>query len=262
VSLPAADGHGRLLRAGVDHRPGRGTRSWTAPEHRRRHLALLRPPTALAAPPRSRPTRTTRALRPLWEQPTGPLLDAAVDPLSQLQYAAMSAMGTRTSVLGRIAGTFPDQVRTVLHHGLRAPDQLTSFFPHPRPDDRTATVMHLLAYVGDHSSLALLAVYRDHPALGSTAADTIRRIKNRTIAEARSARHTAAPEPARHPASRECTARVMSRLDHQPSSPQSRSAAAGRDARPSQRWGLTPCRRGCTRDRSAGTPGPGGGSSS
>jgi hypothetical protein len=210
----------------------RGTRSWTAPEHRAdtwrcygRILFWLHRP---GLDPHER-----HAHCPPWEQPTGPLLDAAVDPLYQLQYAAMSAIGTRTSVLGRIVGTFPAQVRTVLHHGLRAPDQLTSFFPHPRPDDRTATVMHLLAYVGDHSSLTLLAVYRDHPAHGSTAADTIRRIKNRTITEARSARHTAAPEPARHPARRECTARVITpRPPTLKSAKPLRSGWTGRSAEP------------------------------
>ncbi|MGW5284340.1 hypothetical protein ACWERI_33560 [Streptomyces collinus] len=60
---------------------------------------------------------------------------------------------------------------------------MTSLFPDPRPDDRTITVMRLLARVGDRSSLPLLAAYRDHPALGSTAADTIRRLNNRTNEE-------------------------------------------------------------------------------
>ncbi|MEU3862862.1 hypothetical protein AB0F03_37185 [Streptomyces sp. NPDC028722] len=120
---------------------------------------------------------------PLWEQLTGPFLNAAVDPLHQFQHAAMFAQDIRTSALGRIIDAFPAQARTVLHHGLHAPDQLTSLFPHPRPDDRTATVMRLLARIRNHSSLPLLAAYRDHPALGSTAADTIRHINNRTPTE-------------------------------------------------------------------------------
>lgn len=121
---------------------------------------------------------------PLWEQLTGALLDATVDPLHQFQYAAMFAQDIRTSALGRIVDAFPAQARTVLHHGLTAPDHLTSLFPHPQPDDRTATVLRLLARVGDRSSLPLLSAYRTHPTLGSTAADTIRRINNRTITEA------------------------------------------------------------------------------
>ncbi len=119
----------------------------------------------------------------LWEQLTGPLLDAAVDPLHQFQHAAMGAQNIRTSALGHIIDAFSAQARTVLHHGLHAPRQLTSLFPHPRPDDRTTTVMRLLTRVGDHSSLPLLTTYRNHPTLGSTAADTIRHINNRTITE-------------------------------------------------------------------------------
>ncbi|GHA72109.1 hypothetical protein GCM10010372_83740 [Streptomyces tauricus] len=119
----------------------------------------------------------------LWEQLTGPYLNAAVDPLHQFQCAAMLAQDPRTSALGRIIDAFPAKARTVLHHGLTAPDHLTSLFPHPRPDDRAATVLRLLARVGDHSSLAMLAAYRDHPALGGTAADTIRTINNRTMTE-------------------------------------------------------------------------------
>ncbi|MFH8747469.1 hypothetical protein ACH4GK_09545 [Streptomyces rimosus] len=124
--------------------------------------------------------RDTRCA-PLWEQLTGPFLDAAVDPLHQFHYAAMGAPDMRTSGLGCIIDTFPTQARTVLHHGLHAPHQLTSLIPHSRPVDRTTTVMRLLARVGDHSSLPLLATYRNHPTLGSTAADTIRHINNRTI---------------------------------------------------------------------------------
>ncbi|MFF0898211.1 hypothetical protein [Streptomyces sp. NPDC003278] len=126
--------------------------------------------------------RDTRCA-PLWEQLTGPFLDAAVDPLHQFQYAAMSAQDIRTSALGRIIDAFPAQARTVLHHGLHAPDQLTSLFPHPRPDDRATTVMRLLARIGDRSSLSLLAAYREHSVLGSTASDTIRHINNRTTAD-------------------------------------------------------------------------------
>ncbi|MEN1883332.1 hypothetical protein ACWDBO_53105 [Streptomyces mirabilis] len=92
----------------------------------------------------------------------------------------MFAQDIRTSALGRIVDSFPGHIRTVLHHGLSAPDRLTSLFPHPQPDDRTATVLRLLARVGDQSSLHLLALYRDHPVLGGTAADTIRRLNNRT----------------------------------------------------------------------------------
>ncbi|MFJ6438605.1 hypothetical protein [Streptomyces sp. NPDC091416] len=120
---------------------------------------------------------------PLWEQLTTSLLDAAVDPYQQFQYAAMFAQDLRTSALGRIIDAFPDQARTVLHHGLSAPDRLTSLFPHPQVNDRTATVMGLLARVGDRSSLPLLAAYRDHTVLGGTAADTIRHINNRTTME-------------------------------------------------------------------------------
>ncbi len=77
---------------------------------------------------------------------------AAVDPLQQFQYLAMFAQDIRTSALGRIVDSFPGRIRTVLHHGLSAPDRLTSLFPHPQPDDRTATVLRLLARVGDQSS--------------------------------------------------------------------------------------------------------------
>ncbi|MGD9486088.1 hypothetical protein WDH52_23060 [Streptomyces sp. TRM70308] len=117
---------------------------------------------------------------PLWEQLTTSLLDAAVDPLQQFQSVAMFAQDIRTSALGLIVDSFPGHIRTVLHHGLSAPEHLTSLFPHPQPDDRTATVLRLLARAGDHSSLQLLALYRDHPGLGGTATDTIRRLNNRT----------------------------------------------------------------------------------
>lgn len=117
---------------------------------------------------------------PLWEQLTTSLLDAAVDPLQQFHSVAIFAQDIRTSALGLIVDSFPGRIRTVLHHGLITPERLTSLFPHPQPDDRTATVLRLLARVGDHSSLQLLAPYRDHPGLGSTAADTIRRLNNRT----------------------------------------------------------------------------------
>ncbi|MFF4308440.1 hypothetical protein [Streptomyces sp. NPDC001601] len=117
---------------------------------------------------------------PLWEQLTTSLLDAAVDPLQQLQSAAMLAQDIHASALGRIIDAFPAHARAVLHHGLSAPDHLTSLFPYPQPDDRTATVLRLLARVGDRSSLPLLGSYRDHRVLGGTAADTIRRINNRT----------------------------------------------------------------------------------
>ncbi|MFF9185101.1 hypothetical protein [Streptomyces misionensis] len=133
--------------------------------------------------PHLNPQEQDERCAPLWEQLTGPLLDAAVDPLRQFQHAAMFAQDIRTSALGRIIDAFPAQARTVLHHGLHAPDQLTSLIPHPRPDDRTTTVMRLLARIGDRSSLPLLAAYRHHPALGSTAADTIRHINNSTTAE-------------------------------------------------------------------------------
>lgn len=120
---------------------------------------------------------------PLWEQLTTSLLDADVDALQQFQYAAVFAQDLRTSALGRIIDTFPDQSRTVLHHGLSAPDRLTSLFPHPQANDRTATVIRLLARVGDRSSHPLLAAYRDHTVLGGTAADTIRHINDRTAME-------------------------------------------------------------------------------
>ncbi|MEU0992191.1 hypothetical protein [Streptomyces sp. NPDC005953] len=120
---------------------------------------------------------------PLWERLTTYLLDAAVDPFQQFRYAAMYVQDFRASALGRIIDTFPAQACTVLHHGLSAPDRLTSLFPHPQANDRTATVIGLLARVGDRSSLPLLAAYRDHTVLGGTAADTIRHINNRTTME-------------------------------------------------------------------------------
>ncbi|MET9090754.1 hypothetical protein ABZX72_01550 [Streptomyces cyaneofuscatus] len=123
--------------------------------------------------------RDTRCALP-WEQLTGPLLDAAVDPLRQFQYAAIGTPDIRTSALGRIIDAFPAQVRTVLHHGLHAPHQLTSLISR-QPDDRAANVMRMLARVGDHSSLPQLATYRNHPNLCSTAADAIRHINNRKI---------------------------------------------------------------------------------
>ncbi|MEV5596403.1 hypothetical protein [Streptomyces sp. NPDC052496] len=115
----------------------------------------------------------------MWEQLTTTLLDAAVDPLQQFQYAAMFARDFRASALGRIIDAFPSQARTVLHHGLHAPDRLTSLLPHPKNSDRTTTVLRLLARVGDHSSLPLLARYRDHSTFGGTAVNTIRHINNR-----------------------------------------------------------------------------------
>jgi len=121
---------------------------------------------------------------PLWEQLNGPLLDAAVDPLHQFQYVAQFAQDISTSALARLVDAFPSQARTILHHGLSAPDRLTSLFPHPLPHDRTTTVLRLLARAGDHSSLPVLAAYRDHPTLGDTATDTIRHINNRATPRA------------------------------------------------------------------------------
>ncbi|MFE7355576.1 hypothetical protein ACFU8Q_20860 [Streptomyces sp. NPDC057543] len=120
---------------------------------------------------------------PLWDRLITCLLDAAVDPFQQFRYAAMYAQDIRTSALGRIIDAFPAQARAVLHHGLSAPDRLTSLFPHPQANDRTATVISLLARVGDRSSLPLLTTYRNHTVLGGTAADTIRHINNRTTME-------------------------------------------------------------------------------
>ncbi|MFJ8547365.1 hypothetical protein ACIRFH_36445, partial [Streptomyces sp. NPDC093586] len=120
---------------------------------------------------------------PLWERLITFLLDASVDPLQQFRYAAVYAQDIRTSALGRIIDAFPAEARTVLHHGLSAPGRLTSLFPHPQVNDRTVTVIGLLARVGDRSSLPLLAAYRNHTVLGSTAADAIRHINNRTTVE-------------------------------------------------------------------------------
>ncbi|MET9462136.1 hypothetical protein ABZY05_45200 [Streptomyces canus] len=117
---------------------------------------------------------------PLWEQLAGPLLNAAVDPLHQFQSVVMFARDARNSALGRLVDAFPAQARVILHHGLTAPDHLTTLFPHVLTQDRTATVLRLLAHAGDRTSLPLLTAYCNHPELGSTAAETIRRINNHT----------------------------------------------------------------------------------
>ncbi|MCM1967937.1 hypothetical protein NC490_16585 [Streptomyces sp. G1] len=129
--------------------------------------------------PRISPDDKRARCMPLWEQLTGPLLDAAPDPLHQFQSVAQLAQDLRTTALGRIADTFPTQVRTVLHHALRAPDRLTSLFRHTRPHDRTSTALSLLARVGDSSSLSQLAAYRDNPAFAASAASVIRGINDR-----------------------------------------------------------------------------------
>ncbi|MGW4874665.1 hypothetical protein [Streptomyces chartreusis] len=126
------------------------------------------------------PSERTSRCAPVWEQLTGPLLNAAVDPLHQFQYVARFAQDARTSALGRLVDTFPAQVRVILHHGLKALDHLTALPPHALTDDRTATVLRLLAHVGDRTSLPLLTAYRNHPELGSAAAETIRHINNHT----------------------------------------------------------------------------------
>ncbi|MEU0354337.1 hypothetical protein [Streptomyces cyaneofuscatus] len=118
--------------------------------------------------------------RPLWEQLTTDLLNAAVDPLQQFQTVAMFARDIRTSALGLILRLLPRHIRTVLHHGLDAPDRLTSLFPHSQRDDRTATVLRLLARAGNRSSLPLIARYRDDPVLGEAAVSTIRRLNSHT----------------------------------------------------------------------------------
>ncbi|MEV6247703.1 hypothetical protein AB0M38_16080 [Streptomyces sp. NPDC051742] len=122
---------------------------------------------------------------PLWEQLTGPLLGAAVDPLHQYQYVAQFARDIGTTALGRILDTFPAQARSILHHALSAPDHLSSLFPYPRPQERTTTALRLLGRVGDRSSLDLLASYRGNPTFASVAAEVIRAINNRSVGRAR-----------------------------------------------------------------------------
>ncbi|WP_405587971.1 hypothetical protein [Streptomyces sp. NBC_01190] len=116
---------------------------------------------------------------PLWEQLTGPFVDAAADPLHQFHYADWFDRDFSTSALARIIDAFPTEARAVLHNSLTAPDRLTSIFPHPMPRECATTAIRLLARIGDLSSLPLLAAYRGHPDQGSAAADTIRRINNR-----------------------------------------------------------------------------------
>lgn len=57
---------------------------------------------------------------------------------------------------------------------LTALDHFASLFPHPRPDDRTATVLRLLARVATTPPWPCSPPTAT-PALGGTAADTIRR---------------------------------------------------------------------------------------
>jgi hypothetical protein len=117
---------------------------------------------------------------PLWEELTTRLLDAASDPLDKFQLVAQFSPDIQATALGLILDASPAHIRTVLHHVLANPACRTSLFPHPTGEDRMSNALRFLAHVGDHSSVPVLAAYRDHPTLGSAAADTIRRLNNRT----------------------------------------------------------------------------------
>ncbi|GAA1749055.1 hypothetical protein [Streptomonospora arabica] len=125
------------------------------------------------------PEQQEEYCRPLWRLLTTDLRDAAVDPLRQMHSSALSSRDLTDTALGRLMDTFPGEIRTVLHHGLAAPERMTSLFPHPSGPGSDDVVIWLTGEVGDASSLPYLAPYVDHPVSGVSAVDSWRDIKGR-----------------------------------------------------------------------------------
>ncbi|MFB6887733.1 hypothetical protein ACFCX4_00250 [Kitasatospora sp. NPDC056327] len=118
--------------------------------------------------------------QPLWGELTGALLDAAVDPLHRFKWAAYAASQPDQTFLGRITAVFPDQVRDILHHGLQAPEKITTLASHPLHRETVETVIQLLAQVGNQHSVLLLSSYLAKREYAVATVSTIRHLKNQT----------------------------------------------------------------------------------
>ncbi|MEU1932902.1 hypothetical protein ACH49O_20220 [Streptomyces coeruleorubidus] len=123
------------------------------------------------------PVQQRQRCRPLWERLSADLAPAAVDPLHWLHQAASLSPDSSQTALGRLIQRFSDRVRAILHHGLENIDVLTSAFPHPSSEDRSRTVIGLLATLGDATSESVLTRFIEHPTLAVPTVHAIRRIK-------------------------------------------------------------------------------------
>ncbi|MFE3109048.1 hypothetical protein ACFXKJ_19315 [Kitasatospora indigofera] len=132
----------------------------------------------------SRPGLTEEELsqrcQPLWAQLTGPLREAAVDPLHHFHHATYFTRQLDQTLLGRILDCFAEEVRDILHHGLQSPEKTTTLAPYPLIREAVESVIQLLARVGDQHSLELLSSYLTHPKHAATVVSTIRRLKDKT----------------------------------------------------------------------------------
>ncbi|MCP3017363.1 ATP-binding protein [Nocardiopsis dassonvillei] len=124
-------------------------------------------------------TRRDEYCRPLWRLLTTDLRDAAVDPLRKMRSSVLFSDDLPYAALGRFMEIFPSEIREILHHGLAAPQRMTSLFPHGGLLDNDDVVIWLTAEVGDASSLPYLRPYIDDPGVGVSAVQAWRRIKRR-----------------------------------------------------------------------------------
>jgi hypothetical protein len=110
---------------------------------------------------------------PHWQSLRGGLLHAAADPLYWLNTASQLTWETGTVPATLVLRAFADEVRPILEWGIQHPVEMATAFKHTW-NDRTQTLIRMLAEVGNAGSGELLRSYADDAELGASAIAAIR----------------------------------------------------------------------------------------
>lgn len=117
---------------------------------------------------------------PLWRRLIDGFAAAAVEPLMHLEQFFSEQVLIEVKGLQVVRDIFRDEVRELLERALGSFDDLSSLFEIGKWDSvsekRQTYVIRTLGEIGNRETIAKLQVFADHPKLGVTAVEAIRKL--------------------------------------------------------------------------------------
>ncbi|WP_100443955.1 NACHT domain-containing protein [Glycomyces xiaoerkulensis] len=122
----------------------------------------------------------TEQCRPLWQRLIHELHEVAAEPLFWISHTFRSPV---KGVLRKLLMHFPEQVRTVLEHGITQSDRHLHLTRWPEQLDHLRRYIQLLSKVGNQATMRLLASMAHDPELGNDAATAARQLSSTSTPE-------------------------------------------------------------------------------
>jgi hypothetical protein len=132
----------------------------------------------LASPDATNAERVA-SCRLLWERLRTELPFEAVDPLFQLEHAAIIDREQTAATLLKILELFPNDVREILEFGLKHLGKLTTLLHRFDDTELTVFVIRYLGDVGNSENAKLIEPYCESPTVGRWAVEAMRKLRAR-----------------------------------------------------------------------------------